>query len=97
MLTFDLQTVKAKLATRNDVLKILQKTPFWSIIKAYMEAADNEKEEEATKTDHADHEEQEENEEDDDFVITLKDWLKSQTQKGKKQTVITQKQNFSFY
>ncbi|KAL6272265.1 hypothetical protein ACE6H2_022957 [Prunus campanulata] len=38
--------------------------------------ANNEKEEEATKTDHADHEEQEENEEDDDFVITLKDWVR---------------------
>ncbi|CAL2240184.1 unnamed protein product [Prunus armeniaca] len=63
---------------------------------AAIKAADNEKEE-ATKTDHADHEEQEENEEDDDFVITLKDWLKSQTQKGKSQTVITQKQNFSFH
>ena len=39
MLTFDntLQTVKDKLAARKDVLKILQKTPFWSIIKAYME------------------------------------------------------------
>ncbi|VVA35517.1 PREDICTED: AT-rich interactive domain-containing 4B, partial [Prunus dulcis] len=61
-----------------------------------IKAADNEKEEEAT-TDHADHEEQEENEEDDDFVITFKDWLKSQTQKGKKQTVITQKQNFNFH
>ncbi|CAL9004234.1 unnamed protein product [Prunus brigantina] len=64
---------------------------------AAIKAADNGKEEEATKTNHADHEEQEENEEDDDFVITLKDWLKSQTQKGKKQTVITQKQNFSFH
>ncbi|CAL2276052.1 unnamed protein product [Prunus armeniaca] len=40
MLTFDntLQTVKDKiLAARKDVLKILQKTPFWSIIKAYIE------------------------------------------------------------
>ncbi|KAI5347961.1 hypothetical protein L3X38_000848 [Prunus dulcis] len=62
-----------------------------------IKAADNEKEEEATKIDHADHQEQEENEKDDDFVITLKDWLKSQTQKGKKHTVITQKQNFSFH
>ncbi|CAL8117857.1 unnamed protein product [Prunus armeniaca] len=66
------------------------------LVLILIKAADNEKEE-ATKTDHADHEEQEENEKDDDFVITLKDWLKSQTQKGKKQTVITQKQNFSFH
>ncbi|KAL6287705.1 hypothetical protein ACE6H2_012095 [Prunus campanulata] len=38
MLTFDntIQTVKDKLEARKDVLKILQKTPFWSIIKAYM-------------------------------------------------------------
>ncbi|CAL8163126.1 unnamed protein product [Prunus armeniaca] len=39
MLTFDntLQTVKDKLAAKKDVLKILQKRPLWSIIKAYME------------------------------------------------------------
>ncbi|CAL2266425.1 unnamed protein product [Prunus armeniaca] len=83
-------------AIKNKKDKTNQPSVSGCLVLILIKAVDNEKEE-ATKTDHADHEEQEENEEDDDFVITLKDWLKSQTQKGKKQTVITQKQNFSFH
>ncbi|KAL6293999.1 hypothetical protein ACE6H2_002141 [Prunus campanulata] len=84
---YEEKSYMTKLQLENDQL-LAEKISYLEIIneKEAIKAADNEKEEEATKTDHADHEEQEENKEDDDFVITLKDW-----------TVITQKQNFSFH
>ncbi|KAI5325713.1 hypothetical protein L3X38_034787 [Prunus dulcis] len=64
-------------AIKNKKDKTNQPSVSGCVVLILIKAADNEKEEEATKTDHADHEEQEENEKDDDFVITLKDWTKT--------------------